>query len=252
MARLMFCMPAHGRMQLAEICMRQLRRTCDALCAEGIEASAVVVADDENLDTARGLGFGTVERQNYPLSRKFNDALQLACDPKRNPWPADYAVPIGSDDWVDHRLFLDLPAPNRVIGFQHLAIVREDGREISCRRLDYMGGAGIRIYPAALMAPFGYRPADPDRKRACDTSILTNLALHHGIGNLLIEHRHLHDFQIVDWKSPTEQLNTYADLAAVYRPTTTADPFEVLADFYPAEAVEDMRALYASRELVAA
>jgi hypothetical protein len=47
-------------------------------------------------------------------------------------------------------------------------------------------------------------------------------------------------------------LNSYADLAAVYRPTVTADPFEVLADFYPAAALEDMRALYASRELVAA
>jgi hypothetical protein len=252
MPSLWFVVPARGRLELARICLTQLRRTCDLLEAEGVRATAVVIADDENLDTARELGFGTVERNNQYLARKFNDGIQLALDPAHNPYPADYVVPCGSDDWVDHRLFLDLPAADRVVGFQHLAIVREDGREISCRRLDYMGGAGIRIYPAELMRPFGYRPADPDRKRACDTSILTNLALHHGIGNLLIEHRPpIHDFQIVDWKSPTEQLNTYADLAAVYRPTTTADPFEVLADFYPPAALEDMRALYASRELVA-
>jgi hypothetical protein len=249
---LWFCMPAHGRLELAAICMRQLRRTCDALQAEGVNATAVVVADDENLDTARELGFGTVERNNTYLARKFNDGIQLALDPERNPHPADYVVPFGSDDWADHRLFLDLPADDRVVGFQRLAIVREDGREISCRQLDYMGGAGIRIYPAALLQPFGYRPADPDRKRACDTSILVNVAMHHGPERMRIEHRHLHDFQIVDWKSPNENLNLYADLAAVYRPTVTGDPFELLADVYPAEAVDEMRALYASRELVTA
>jgi hypothetical protein len=246
MPRLLFCMPAHGRLELARICMKQLRRTCDALCAEGVEASAIVVACDENLDSARELGFGTVERNNVYLARRFNDALQLACDPAHNPWPADYAVPIGSDDWVDHRLFLDLPAANRVVGWKRLAVVREDGREISCRQLDYTGGAGIRIYPAALMAPFGYRPADPDRRRACDTSILTNLCMHHGLGGIRVEHRHLHDYQIVDWKSPAEQLNTYAELAAVYRPTVTGDPFEELAPFYPAEALDEMRAHYAT------
>jgi hypothetical protein len=247
-----FCMPAHGRLQLARICMKQLRRTCDDLSREGIEASAIVVACDENLDTARELGFGTVERNNLYLGRRFNDALQLAFDPCHNPRPFTHAVPVGSDDWVDHRLFLDLPAPNRVVGFKRLAIVREDGKEISCRDLDYTGGAGIRVYPAALMAPFGYRPADPDRKRACDTSILTNLCMHHGLDGIRVEHRYLHDFQIVDWKSPAEQLNRYADLAAVYRAEVTADPFEALAGVYPAEALDEMRALYASRELVAA
>jgi hypothetical protein len=246
MPGLWFVVPAHGRLPLTRICLTQLRRTCDQLEAEGVRASAVVIADDENLDTARELGFGTVERNNQYLARKFNDGIQLALDPEHNPHPADYVVPCGSDDWVDHRLFLDLPAANRVVGWKRLAVVREDGREISCRQLDYTGGAGIRIYPAALMAPFGYRPADPDRRRACDTSILTNLCMHHGLGGIRVEHRHLHDYQIVDWKSPAEQLNTYAELAAVYRPTVTGDPFEELAPFYPAEALDEMRAHYAT------
>ena len=245
-------MPAHGRLRLAQICMRQLRRTCDALQTEGIDAAAVVVADDENLDVAAELGFATVERDNQFLSRKFNDGIQLALDPKHNPHPADYVVPMGSDDWVDHRLFLDLPPRDTMVGFQRLAVVREDGREITSRQLNYQGGAGIRIYPAALMQPFGYRPADPDRKRACDTSILTNLARHHG-PLMRVQHRHLHDYQIVDWKSPAEQLNSYAEIAAVFRAATTADPFDVLADVYPAAALDEMRALYATRaELVAA
>jgi hypothetical protein len=228
--------------------MEQLRRTCDALEREGVTASAIVVACDENLETAERLGFGTVERDNRFLARRFNDALQLALDPEHNPCPADYAVPIGSDDWVDHRLFLDLPAQDTMVGFQRLAVVREDGRELAVRHLNYRGGAGIRIWPRRLFEPLGYRPADEDRRRACDTSILVNvtrrLPFH-------VEHRHLHDFQIVDWKSPSEQLNGYEMLAG-YRGRTVADPFGALADVYPQEALAAMRELYAARELVAA
>src|SRR4051794_2342619 len=108
MPSLFFIVPAAGRESLARVCLRQLRRTCDALQAEGIDANAVVIADDRNLRTATELGFGTVRRDNHFLARKFNDGIQLACDPQINERPVDYVVPCGSDDWVDHRLFLDL------------------------------------------------------------------------------------------------------------------------------------------------
>jgi hypothetical protein len=244
MTSLWFVVPAHGRERLTGICLRQLRRTCDLLEQEGVNATAVVIADDANLDTAHDLGFATVERNNHYLARKFNDGIQLACDPRYNPQPADYVVPCGSDDWVDHRLFLNLPTQNTMIGFTRLAVVREDGRELSSRNLNYTGGSGIRIYPRGLMEPVGYRPADEDRKRACDTSILTNLRRHHE-DNMRIVHHHLHDYQVVDWKSPQEQMNDYAGLST-YKAVTTGDPFELLADFYPAEALEEMREHYAS------
>lgn len=251
MTRLWFCVPVHGRQRLTGICLRQLRRTCDALAREGIDATAVVIGDDDNLATADGLGFATVERSNRFLARKFNDGIQLALDPRHNPWPADYVVPCGSDDWVDHRIFLDLPPADTMLGFQRISIVREDGAELTTRFLNYPGGAGIRIYPRALMEPLGFRPADEDRKRACDTSILTNLMRHHG-ARMRIAHGHLHDHQIVDWKSPTEQLNSYATLG-VYRAAATLDPFDALTGFYPQVALEEMREHYAlQRELVAA
>jgi hypothetical protein len=241
-------MPAHGRVDLARICLKQLRRTCDSLEAEGVRASAVVIADDENLLTAAALGFATVERNNRFLSRKFNDGIQLALDERHNPHPVDYVVPIGSDDWVDHRLFLDLPPQDTMVGFPRLAVVREDGRELTVRNLNYPGGAGIRIWPRALFEPVGYRPADEDRRRACDTSILVNTQI---ATTVRIEHRHLHDYQIVDWKSPDEQLNGYSDLG-VFRAATVTDPFQALADYYPADALEEMQALYSRRGLVAA
>ena len=36
------------------------------------------------------------------------------------------------------------------------------------------GGVGIRVYPRALLEPLNYRPADEDRIRNCDASILYN------------------------------------------------------------------------------
>jgi hypothetical protein len=245
MTSLWFVVPAHGRVDLARICLRQLRRTCDLLTAEGVEATAVVIADDENLDTARDLGFAWVERDNRATSRRFNDGIQFALDPALNPRPADYVVPCGSDDWVDHRLFLDLPPSNMFYGFQRASFVREDGQEISVRNITAIGGVGIRIYPAALMRPLEYRPAAEDLRRGCDTSIRNNLQKEHG-GRMTIQHLYLHDRQIVDWKSPDANLNPY-DTLACFRGETTGSPFDEIAEYYPAEAIEEMQALYASR-----
>jgi hypothetical protein len=248
MKRLMFVVPAYRRFALTGICLRQLRRTCDALEDNGIRASAVVVADDDNLTTARDLGFATVERDNTATSAKFNDGIQLACDPAYNPKPADYVVPCGSDDWVDWRLFTDLPPAGMMIGFQRMAFVREDGMELTVRYLHNEGGCGIRIFPRDVMAKVGYRPADEDRVRACDTSILTNLRMADAVR---VVHRDLDPMQIVDWKSPHEQLNPYAYVAAHHRSELTRDPFQVLSGRYADDALDEMAAHYA-RPAVAA
>lgn len=252
MPSLWFIVPAHGRVQLAAICLRQLRRACDALSAEGIEASAVVVATDENVEIALELGFGVVERENRFLSRKFNDGIQLACDPRYNPRPADYVVPCGSDDWVDHRIFLNLPPADTVLGFQRISFVREDGREITSSNITYVGGCGIRAYPREIMARVGYRPADEDRVRACDTSILTNVRK--AYPELKVVHADIDHRQIVDWKTPGQQLNTY-EAVSRWRARSGADPFEVLAGVFPDESLSEMQAHYEQlreRELVAA
>jgi hypothetical protein len=127
--------------------------------------------------------------------------------------------------------------------------VREDGSELTTRHINSPGGSGIRIIPRFLLEPFGFRPADEDRKRACDTSILVNLQEHHG-GNMRVFHYHYHNHQIVDWKSPTEQLNAYTELS-IFKGFTEGDPFEALAGTYPEEALSEMRAHYGVREEVA-
>ncbi len=253
MTSLWFVMPVHGRQQLAQICLRQLRRTCDALTASCIEATAVVIGDDENLETARDLGFGTVERDNQFVSRKFNDGIQLACDPTVNPRPADYVMPIGSDDWIDSRIInaKSLPASDEVVGFQHISFVREDGREITKTFLAYTGGCGMRLYPRELLEPLGYRPADEDLYRGCDTSILTHVR--NANPNLKVMHVAIDPRQIVDWKTPGAQLNEYSQVMRRHsRDSTTGDPWGELAGFYPSEALDEMEAHYEQALSVAA
>jgi hypothetical protein len=251
MPSLWFVVPVHGRLPLASICLRQLRRTCDTLNTEGVHASAVVVASEHDLTQLPDLGFGWVRRDNAYLGRKFNDGIQLAADPTYNPHPADYVVPCGSDDWVDHRLFLDLPPDDTIVGFKRMSFVSEDGGSIISAQINYRGGAGIRIIPRQLVEPFHFRPADEDRRRACDTSILSNLTLHHGDQNLKVEHRHLHDRQIVDWKTAETQLNSFESVSRQWRDEETADPFVELAGVYPDEALDEMASYYA-QQLVAA
>lgn len=248
---LWFVVPAHGRQDLTAVCLRQLRRTCNLLASKlDIEATAIVVADDENLDTARDLGFATYERNNRFVSRRFNDGIQAACDPRWNPRPADFVVPCGSDDWVHWRLFSTLPTSRTMFAFQYMAFVREDGRELSTRKLLNTGGCGIRIYPRQVMQRIGYRPADEDRHRACDTSILNNLSTARALR--LIDHRKTNPLWIVDWKTQGTQLNPYSEVAARHRGEVEGDPFAALKGHYSKVAIDEMRDLYASRVTVAA
>lgn len=309
-------MPAHGRLELASICLRQLRRTCDALTVNGIEATAVVVADDENLDAARALGFGTVERDNQFVSRRFNDGIEMACGrplPPASPEPthglyevtgsreyrghphgtqfeaaldrnaerraiarrdirlidrvaptllpgswtfpdgwdpdraADFVMPIGSDDFIDWRILnpATMPTPNEIVGFQHISFVREDGRELTKTFLSYTGGSGMRIYPRGLLEKVAFRPADEDRERGCDTSIITNVLA--ADPTVRVMHVATDPRQLVDWKTGGGQLNEYEQVRRRHcrNSDVSDDPFEDLAGFFPEEALSEMEALYA-------
>jgi len=254
MSSLSFVVPVHGRLPLAAICLRQLRRTCDALTAEGVQSVAVVVSDEETLEMLdpASLGFATVERDNQFLGRRYNDGIQLATDPAFNPNPVDYVVPFGSDDWADHRLFLEpLPDAHTIFGFQHLSFVNEAGTEIASTFLNYEGGCGIRVIPRDLVAGLGYRPADDDRPEACDASILTNLRRHLG-DRLKVKHWDAPAEWIVDWKTSGNQLHAYDNVPGAHTLRKQSDPFTVLADFYAPEALEEMAEYYVAPRMVAA
>lgn len=242
MTSVWFVVPAHGRVRLAAVCLRQLRRTCDLLADCGVSASAVVIADDENLDTALELGFGTVERENAPLGRKWNDGYELAAMAG-----VDFVVPLGSDDWIDPAWVLaQLEADGEVRCSRLSAVVSESGRHLSRLRIDYGGtvdfGDGVRMMRTALLKPLRYRPAEEDASRAIDTSVF--LALRNALGRQpVVSFTDVHPLQIVDFKTWDEQLNPYSGCHARFG-TQETDPWRALAAIYPAEAVEEMRAVY--------
>jgi len=242
MPSLWFTVPVHGREKLARICLRQLRRTCAALAGRGVEATAVLIGEPQWREVADEHGFGFVERDNKFLSRKFNDGIQLACDPEFNPRPADYVMPCGSDDWIDHRILASLPAPDEVLCFNTIALVRPDAREMAARRLDNAGGVGLRVYPRQVVALADYRPADEDKSRGCDTSMLINLRKSEV--HFRLRYRSIDPRQIVDWKSEDVQVTPYASVAWRKTRLIWDDPFTALEDFYPTEALEEMRGRY--------
>lgn len=242
MTRIWFCVPVHGREALTRVCLRQLRRTCDAATAYDVDATAVVIGEGESLQVALGLGFATVQRNNDSLGRKFNDGYQVACDPEYNPEPADYAVPCGSDDWIDPVIFRKLPGPDTVGIFRRLGVVDEDQTRLAKITATYKTAAGPKIIPRALIAAAGYRPSEEDRRRAIDASTMEGIKRAIGHWPAMVD-LDVHPLQIVDWKSHGEQLNSYRMLAGHRARDLSGDMWAELGEFYPAEALEEMRAL---------
>lgn len=235
MSALWFIVPAHGRVEKTRVCLRQLARTCDALDDAGIAATAVIVAADENLETARELGFAAVNRPNQPLGRKWNDGCEYA-----GRAGADFVCWFGSDDWIDPVLFLDeLPDDHQIRCSRLSSVVSEDGTRLAPLRIWYPGGDGVKILPRRLLAPYGFRPAENNRDRAIDTSIMRRIDPE----NRRSAYFDAHPFQIVDWKTPGSQLNTYAACLS-YAVGPQTDPWETLAGRYPDEALDEMRAIY--------
>ena len=243
-----FIVPANGRSEHAKVCLRQLARTCETLTENGLNASAVVVADDENLEQAAALGFATVRRPNDPLGRKWNDGYQLACDTAVSSFQARFAIPIGSDDWIDPYLLLAADiVEDAVTCFRQAAFVNETGEKLAPVMIPYDGGIGIRVIPARLLARVAYRPAEDDRRRAIDTSVFR------GLNQPPLVYRDLHPLQIVDFKSHTDQLNPYRDCLRYLTPVGESEtPWDDLAAVYPADALDEMRAVYEAAERLAA
>lgn len=231
-----FVVPAHGRLEIARVCLRQLRRTCDVLERNGHRASAVVVSDDENLDLAVENGFSTVRRDNAQLGRRVNDGYQTALDIAVNPYPFAYAIPLGNDDWIDPHWIL-LPMNGETVMTHLSTVVNED-----CTRMSYLDirfGDGVRVYSRRTLQKVGFRPAEEHRKRAIDAST------HNGTRNLAETiWRDTHSLAIVDFKS-AENLNGYEGCRSHYGGgRETSDVWDELAKVYPAEAISEMQAVH--------
>ncbi|HYI66355.1 MAG TPA: hypothetical protein VEW95_05490 [Candidatus Limnocylindrales bacterium] len=227
MTSLYFVTPAWQRFELTAICLEQRRRVIDELAGHGIEAQCVVIADDENLDTARALGFETVERDNEWLGRRFNDGMQHA-----GYHGADWIVPIGSDSWIDAAYFTPLPRATRTrtsgmyapVELARLAELRVGRR-----------GAGPYMLHRSLLEPIAFRPAIDEITRRVDSSTVRGIP-----GPIRWERRDLHPLQYIGFRLPP-LITEYDRLWERWGVVERTDPWEQLATVYPIDLVERAR-----------
>ena len=226
MTSIWFVTPAHDRAELTAICLEQRRQTIEVLAEHGIEGRCVVVACDENLDVARGLGFDTVEQTNDWLGRRFNDGKEYA-----GKHGADWIVPIGSDDLLDPAYLFPLPT---VIRSSHYYAPVEPTRLAEL----WVGGigGGPRMYPRAVLEPVGFRPAPDEINRNTD---------HHAWNAIVrpgLEWRDLHPLQYVGFRHPPF-ITRYDRLWAKWGKAERTDPWQRLAKVYPPDLIERIRRL---------
>lgn len=236
--RMFFVTPAWQRFDLTAVCFEQRRRVIEELARHGIEAHCVVVADDENLDIARGVDFDVVEqRNNGPdgkpwLGRKFNDGYEYA-----GRHGADYLVAIGSDSWIDPAYFLNLPNRSITRTAVEYCVVKPDHLATLC--IDNTPGVGPYVFHRRLLAPSGFRPAEDNIPRHVDSSTLAGIV--RTTGRLIHFQRHsLHPFQYVGFRQ-APLLTPYDRLWTRWGVDEFADPWARLAEHYPADLVEAAR-----------
>jgi hypothetical protein len=259
--RIAFVCAAWRRYDVTRLVLAQRAHLCDELAVRGHEATAVIVADDENLDIARSFGFEVVEQSNAHLGRKFNDGLEFAC----RELEAEHVVLIGSDDWMHVDLFDRLPAdeasskwpteddpivtwspwPEALTG-REIAIV--DLGTGSLRRCRARGRYGVIpwIIPRKALEASDFRPIRDELTFGIDGSLVAGLG-----GRCEWIFSDPHDLCRVDFKSDVN-LNSFEKVTSAlgYGPVCL-DPWSILARCYPEHLVEMARDVSTRMEVVA-
>lgn len=221
-----FVTPAWQRYELTAVCLEQRKRVIEELAVHGIEGQCVVIADDENLDIARAVGFDTVEQSNEGLGRKWNDGNVYAAERG-----ADWIVPIGSDSWIDPAYFLPLPDPSRTRTSGMYTVV-DANRLGECNVTSQRLSAGPYIFHRSILEPSGFRPTDDTNSRNTDHSTLA------GIGHERIrwERKDMYPMQYVGFRQEP-MMTPYEEVVSKWGIRESNDPWDRLADHYPADLV---------------
>lgn len=239
---LWFITPAWGRYEIVAICLEQRRRAIEQLARQGIEAHQVVIADDENLDIARGLGAEVVECPNTDedgnviLGRRWNLGSQFAA--KQG---AEWHVQIGSDSWIDPAFFVPLTDPDVTLTSPAYAAVMRDRiatLKVSAKNLTH--AAGPYVFHRSLMEPSDYAPCE-EHSLFTDTSTVGGIE--RDTGRLINwQVRTLHAFQYVGFRVEP-LMTTYRALWKRWGVLEYRNPgsWQILARYYPPDLVERAR-----------
>lgn len=229
---LWFVTPAWQRYELAVVCLEQRRRVIEELAERGVEAYQVVIADDDNLDIARGYGFDTIERDNDGLGRRVNDGYEYAAAKG-----ATWLVFIGSDSWIDPAYLAPLPDVPADVVRSSPAYCAVTPDTLALLRVTHpTNPAGPHLFHRDLLARVGFRPVADELMRHIDSR--TNRAL----APFEWELRDVHPLQYIGFRAPP-MITTYDSLWRKWGVVEYADPWPLLAEHYPADLVEAVQAV---------
>lgn len=191
--RIWLVAPAWKRFSVTRLALAGHRWLCDELAARGHQAHVVVVADDDNLETAAEFGFDALEWPNQPLGEKFNAAYRYAAE-----HDAELFVHIGSDDWCHPSVFdvldtLDLAKAPEPVWEPGQTVIWRRGPIIVAQRsitlVDLPTGVVQRctvlgkhgcipwLIPRVVLEPVAFSPVQPDQARGIDGSLVSGLTV---------------------------------------------------------------------------
>ena len=239
MTSLCFITPVWGRYELTSIVLRSRKRVCEELLQHGIEASSVIIGDDENLDIANELGFDIVVCDNEFLSRKFNEGYASAYN-----LGYDYCYPVGSDSILTADQFINNVGEELPVSSHYYSMIRSSGEERIDVQIKVPGGIGPLIIPVPLLAEFP-RPIKEDMRRGCDNAARQTILR----AGLAILTRETHQWEHVAFQSGVTQITDYERIRRVYN----AEQYEVdygtfpeIISLYDSVTIESIRDYYRS------
>lgn len=241
--RLTFITPAFQRYELTRICLEQRNWAIEKLAGVGVEASSVVIADDDNLDVARSLGHATVERDNEWLGRRFNDGYEWAANNG-----STHAFPIGSDSWVDPQFIIDaLDRPDAreydVVASRWYQRVNADGTIRRKLWVPVLQGVSY-VIPIAALDDCGHRPCQDELRRGCDGSTWDTVRRRQGVRVVWSEAHELDTVSFESWP----QITAFSKLGGRWgRGDVHVGVFSGLTEHYPEDLVAKIQAFYEER-----
>jgi len=239
MTSLIFITPVWKRYELTEIVLKSRKRVCDELERYGIQATSVVIGDDDNIDIAKSLGFEVVERDNEFLSRKFNDGYEAALHLGYN-----YCYPVGSDSILTSDQFINNVGEELPIASHYYSMIHYTGKERIDVEIKVPGGIGPLIIPVSMLAKFP-RPISQDMRRGCDNAARQTI-LSAGIQILT---RKEHQWEHVAFQSGVTQITDYERIRRVYNAEvveTVHGIFPEITALYDADTITGINDYYAS------
>lgn len=227
---------AWGRYPTTRVALSQRRHLCDQLANLGIDAHGVIVADDDNLTIADELGFHTVEQDNRDVGDKFNTGFAYALE-----HGADYIGYLGSDNWAHIDFFSRLPGPREVLTGKLLQAVNVAEQRMRLCAIDTVYGVIPWTIPTSMLERCNGRPIEPGLTRGFDGSMIRGLT--RSLGTVpTFTHHDPHPYCRVDFKTDAN-ITAWDILVGKKGVGEDDDPWQALAEFYPATLVEQAREL---------